>query len=156
MLFLSPIVSLLALYIAVVHGYLYLLFTTFPAVFLDVYQFSSGDVGLTYLGIGVDSIVGMVFQSRTSDPVFQWLNERYGSSKPEYRLPPLFLSCWMIPVLFFWYGWTANRDVLWISLIIATSLMGFGTVNAFTTVSTYLVDVYTECAASAIAATTVL
>ncbi|KAJ6133396.1 hypothetical protein N7471_008611 [Penicillium samsonianum] len=98
----------------------------------------------------------MVFQSRTSDPVFQWLNERYGSSKAEYRLPPLFLSCWMIPVSFFWYGWTANRDVLWISPIIATSLMGFGTVNAFTTVFTYLVDAYTEYAASAIAATTVL
>lgn len=156
MLFLSPIVSLLALYIAVVYGYLYLLFTTFPAVFMDVYHFSSGDVGLTYLGIGVGSIVGMVFQSLTSDPVFQWLKDRYGSSKPEYRLPPLFLSCWMIPVSLFWYGWTAKSDVHWISPIIATSLMGFGMLNAFTTVSTYLVDAYTEYAASAIAATTVL
>lgn len=34
--------------------------------------------------------------------------------------------------------------------------MGFGMVNAFTAVSTYLVDAYTEYAASAIAATTVL
>ncbi|OQE09449.1 hypothetical protein PENVUL_c006G09303 [Penicillium vulpinum] len=156
MLFLSPTVSLLALYIAVIYGYLYLLFTTFPTVFLNVYHFSSGDVGLTYLGIGVGSIVGMVFQSLTSDQIFQWLKDRYGSSKPEYRLPLLFLSCWMIPVSLFWYGWTANRDIHWISPIIATSLMGFGMVIAFTTVSTYLVDAYTEYAASAIAATTVL
>ncbi|CAI7591056.1 unnamed protein product [Penicillium palitans] len=156
MLFFSPIVSLFALYIAVIYGYLYLLFTTFPSVFLDVYHFSSGNVGLTYLGIGVGSIVGMVFQSLTSDAVFQWLKDRHGFSKPEYRLPPLFLSCWMIPISLFWYGWTANRDVLWISPIVATSLMGFGMVNAFTAVSTYLVDAYTEYAASAIAATTVL
>ncbi|KAJ5356763.1 hypothetical protein N7517_011372 [Penicillium concentricum] len=154
--FYSPIVSLLALYIAVIYGYLYLLFTTFPSVFLDVYHFSSGDVGLIYLGIGVGSIVGMIFQSLTSDMVFQWLRDRHGFSKPEYRLLPLFLSCWMIPFSLFWYGWAANKDVLWISPIISTSLMGLGMVNAFTAVSTYLVDAYTEYAASAIAATIVL
>ena len=49
MLFLSPIVMLLSLYIAVIYGYLYLLFTTITEVFEGTYQFSQGSVGLAYL-----------------------------------------------------------------------------------------------------------
>ncbi|KAA8644048.1 hypothetical protein EYZ11_004481 [Aspergillus tanneri] len=156
MLLFSPIVSLLALYIAVIYGYLYLLFTTISSVFKDIYHFSAGSVGLAYLGVGVGSIAGMVFQSLVSDRLFRRLKARHGIAKPEYRLPPLFLSCWFIPVSLFWYGWTANGAVHWISPIVATSLLGFGMLNAFTTVSTYLVDAYTGYAASAVAATTVL
>ena len=57
MLFLSPIVFLMSLYMAIVYGYLYLLFTTFPRVFEGQYGFSSGSIGLTYLGVGVGSFV---------------------------------------------------------------------------------------------------
>jgi hypothetical protein len=49
MLILSPIVLLTSLYIGVVYGYFYLLFTTFTLVFEDNYGFSSGSVGLTYV-----------------------------------------------------------------------------------------------------------
>lgn len=42
MLFLSPIVLLLSLYVAVVYGYLYLLFTTISSVFQKRYNFSQG------------------------------------------------------------------------------------------------------------------
>lgn len=42
MLFLSPIVLLLSLFMALVYGYLYLLFTTFTNVFVQQYHFSTG------------------------------------------------------------------------------------------------------------------
>lgn len=42
MLFLSPIVFLLSLFVAVVYGYLYLLFTTISTVFMNQYGFSQG------------------------------------------------------------------------------------------------------------------
>lgn len=50
-LFLSPIIFSLSLYMAVVYGHLYLLFTTLTLVFQQQYGFTTGNVGLTFLGI---------------------------------------------------------------------------------------------------------
>lgn len=49
MLILSPIVLLTSLYIGIVYGYFYLLFTTFTLIFEEKYGFSSSSVGLTYV-----------------------------------------------------------------------------------------------------------
>ncbi|KIA75605.1 cycloheximide resistance protein [Aspergillus ustus] len=158
MLLLSPIVALLSIYIATIYGYLYLLFTTLTPIFHDTYNFSSGNVGLSYLGIGVGSVAGLIFQVSYSDRLYLRLVTKDPNTepKPEYRLPPLCFTCWLMPASLLWYGWTAEREVHWIAPIIGTSLVGFGMLNAFTVASTYLVDAYTVHAASAVAAVTVL
>lgn len=157
LLLLSPIVFSLSLYIAVLYGYLYLMFTTIPTVFEQVYAFSRGSLGLAYLGVGAGSIAGLVFQTACSDRLFHSLTSKHGGTPcPEYRLPPLFLSCWLIPISLFCYGWTAERTLHWMLPIAGSSLIGFGMLNAFTAVSTFLVDAYPTYAASAIAASTVL
>ncbi|KAL4882671.1 major facilitator superfamily domain-containing protein [Aspergillus karnatakaensis] len=158
MLLFSPIVALLSIYIATIYGYLYLLFTTLTPIFEDTYHFSSGNVGLSYLGIGVGSVAGLIFQLGYSDKLYLSLIKKNPDKepKPEYRLPSLCFTCWLIPTSLLWYGWTAEKDVHWIAPIIGTSLLGFGMLNAFTVVSTYLVDAYTTYAASAVAAVTVL
>ncbi|KAL4931700.1 MFS transporter [Aspergillus undulatus] len=158
MLLLSPIVALLSIYIATIYGYLYLLFTTLTPIFHDTYHFSSGNVGLSYLGIGVGSVAGLIFQLFYSDRLYLSLIKKnpHTHPKPEYRLPPLCFTCWLMPASLLWYGWTAEYSVHWIAPIIGTSLIGFGMLSAFTVVSTYLVDAYTVYAASAVAAVTVL
>lgn len=52
LLFTSPILFLMSLYVAVVYGYLYLVMTTITSVFESVYNFSSTVVGLSFLGLG--------------------------------------------------------------------------------------------------------
>jgi hypothetical protein len=42
-----------SIFTAISYGYLYLLFTTFPTVFHVQYGFSTGTVGLSYIGLGV-------------------------------------------------------------------------------------------------------
>jgi MFS family permease len=49
MLIWSPIVLLTGLYIGIVYGYFYLLFTTFTLVLEEKYGFSSGSIVLTYV-----------------------------------------------------------------------------------------------------------
>ena len=51
MLVKSPIVLLLAVYMSIVTGYLYILLTTLTNVFEDRYGFSEGAAGLSYLGL---------------------------------------------------------------------------------------------------------
>lgn len=52
MLFLSPIVFLISLYVAVVYSFLYLIITTLTETFEETYGFTQGPVGLTFLGLG--------------------------------------------------------------------------------------------------------
>ena len=127
MLFLSPIVFLLSLHMAIVYGYLYLLFTTFPRVFQDQYGFSNGSVGLVYLGSGVGSIIGLFFCGAVSDRGLKYLTKRNGGSpKPEYRLPPMFIGAFLVPIGLFLYGWPAEKHVHWIVPIIGTAFLGCG------------------------------
>jgi multidrug resistance protein len=155
MLFLSPIVFVLSLYMAVVYGYLYLLFTTLTLVFEYKYHFSSGNVGLTFLGIGVGSLLGLVIFGLVSDALVKHM-ARKGEMKPEYRLPPLIPGSLLIPIGLFWYGWTAEKGVHWILPILGTMFVGLGLMATFMPINTYLVDAYTIHAASAMAASTVL
>lgn len=53
LLLFSPIVTLLSLFCAVIFSLIYLLFTTFPAVFKTQYGFSVEVSGLPYLGLGI-------------------------------------------------------------------------------------------------------
>lgn len=130
LLFLSPIVSVLSLYQGIVYGYMYLLFTTFPFVFKSRYGFSTGSIGLTYLGMGIGSLLGLMVAGYASDRILKKLAGT-GAYKPEYRLPPLIPSCFFIPVGLFWYGWAAQGDTHWIVPILGTVFIGFG-VNVLT------------------------
>lgn len=97
MLLFSPIVLALSTFMAVVYGYLYLLFTTLTGVFESTYHFSSGAVGLTYLGIGLGSILGLVVFGAVSDRIVK-AKSAAGEMKPEYRLPPMIPGAWAIPI----------------------------------------------------------
>lgn len=174
MLFLSPIVFLLSLYVGVVYGYLYLLFTTIPTVFQLQYGFSSGSVGLAYLGIGVGSFLGLMVIGSTSDRLMKQLTAKNGGTpKPEYRLPLMVIGGFFVPVSLFWYGWSAEYELHWIMPIIGTAILGIGMIIAFVrfnliinfsemnadlvqmATSTYLIDAFTVYSASVMAANTV-
>ncbi|KAI4160852.1 MAG: hypothetical protein LQ342_005377 [Letrouitia transgressa] len=156
MLFMSPIVFLLSLYMATIYGYLYLMFTTFPRVFEGQYNFSNGSVGLTYLGAGIGSFFGLALCGAVSDRLVVSLTKRNGgTAKPEYRLPTMFIGAWIVPIGLFLYGWTADKKVHWIAPIIGTGLVGAGMFAVFMPTQTYLVDAFTVYAASVSAASTV-
>lgn len=139
MLFRSPIVFGLSLYIAVVYGYLYLLFTTMTFVFREQYGISLSNVGLTFLGIGLGQFIGLIFFGAFSDRLLKRL-AKGGEMKPEYRLPLLWPGAIMIPLALFLYGWTAEYKVHWIVPILGTTMLGAGMMGAFMPIGTYLVE----------------
>ena len=155
LLLFSPIVLALSIYTAVVYGYLYLLFTTMTIVFEQQYHFSSGSVGLTFLGIGVGSVFGVITFGVASDKILKYMSAK-GEMKPEYRLPPMIPGAFVIPVGLFIYGWTSEKLAHWIAPIIGTSFVGFGLLATFMPTQTYLVDAFTIYAASALAANAIL
>lgn len=167
MFIVSPIVNIMAIYTALTYGYLYLQFTTMTEVFQGQYGFSTSLVGLSFLGLGVGSAIGVVLYSTTSDRYMlrqaaaadKLAEERGGEKfgmKPEYRLPLLPLGAIFIPVGLFIYGWTAEKKVHWIVPIIGTAFVGVGNILVFFSIQTYLVDAFTIYAASALASNTII
>ncbi|KAF3764658.1 hypothetical protein M406DRAFT_62224 [Cryphonectria parasitica EP155] len=153
----TPIVSLFAVYMAVVYGYLYLMFTSITEVFEGSYGFSTQDAGLVYLGLGVGSMGGLALFSITSDRYLKKMSTREGKGmKPEYRLQQLPIGAILLPVGFFIYGWTAEYRVHWIAPIIGTAVIGVGNIIIFMALQMYLVDAFTIYAASALASNTVI
>ena len=92
MLLFSPIVLSLSVYMALVYGVLYLIFTTITEVFEGEYNFSSGSVGLTYLGIGIGCLGGVLVFGIASDKIMKHMSAK-GEMKAEYRLPPMIPGC---------------------------------------------------------------
>ena len=97
LLLFSPIVLALSTYMAVVYGYLYLLFTTITEVYEGQYHFGQGTVGLTYLGIGVGSLIGVIIFGIASDKILK-AKSKNGEMKAEYRLPPMIPGSFVIPI----------------------------------------------------------
>lgn len=83
MLIRSPIVTGLSLYLALVYGYLYLLFTTFSTVFPEQYGFGIDTLGLAFLGLGIGCMLALIVLSWLSDWLQDRLTEKHGESKPE-------------------------------------------------------------------------
>jgi MFS family permease len=158
MLLFSPIVASMCIYIAVLYGLLYILFTTFTEVFEGQYGFSSGESGLSFLGSGVGMLLGLLYAGFLSDRAIKLKMQRHEQPCPEDRLPwyitvPGSLS---IPAGLFIYGWATDKRIPWIVPEIGNAVTGYGMILTLMAIQTYLVDAFTSRAASAIAACTVL
>jgi MFS family permease len=105
LLFTSPIVFLLSLYISFVFGLLFLLFTTITQLFTQVYGWSPEICGLAYIGVGIGFFIGISFVAKTSDTtVISLTKKNKGVYEPEMRLPACAFFGLLIPISLFWYA----------------------------------------------------
>ena len=156
MLFLSPLVFFLSLYLAFAYGVLYLLFTTIPTLFQAQYGWSVGSTGLVYICLGLGNLAGWTAITTTSDKgVVKKTKANGGVFEPEMRLSLTIYFGYLLPITFFWYGWAAYYKTHYMVTIISLFPFAFGIIGIFLPIMTYLVDCYPAYAASAVAANTV-
>lgn len=153
----SPMLPLLAIYLSFVFSLIYLIFTTITPLFIEVYGWDPEICGLAFLGVGLGFMLGMVAVAKTSDPtVVRLTKANKGVYEPEMRLATcLFFAIW-IPISFFVYGWSADKHTHWIVPIIGMVPFGFGAMGVFAAVQTYFIDASGEYAASAMAGLTAI
>lgn len=103
MLVLSPICFAISLFIAITYAYLYILFTTFTAVFTNQYGWHGGVAGLSFLGIGIGSLIGQfVYTYFGNKSVARHIAK--GDFQPEHRLRLMCVGGFFIPAGLFIYG----------------------------------------------------
>ncbi|KAF8575740.1 MFS general substrate transporter [Ramaria rubella] len=151
----SLICFMLSLYMALIYGYLYLMFTTFPDLFSGIYGWGPGVSGLAYLGPGIGFMIATVIGAKLLSKVYDKLCARNGGrGKPEFRIPVMFLGSALVPIGLLWYGWSAQARTHFIMPIIGSGIYSGGMMFVFIPLQLYLVDAFTY-AASALAAASV-
>ena len=143
----SPVVLIIALYASVVYGYLYIIFTTLTEVMQMTYHFTQGATGLSYLGLGIGFVIGLVIFTFLSDRLLR----RASFPTPETRLTPLLLTLPAVPTGLLLYGFTARPSIPFPVPIIGTALVSFGVMLTAIPTKTYFVDAFELHAASALA-----
>ncbi|KAE9574152.1 Efflux pump rdc3 [Colletotrichum fructicola] len=158
LLFATPIVTLMALYVAVTYGILYLLITTFSFVFKDYYGFDEGTVGLTFLPAGIGMIIGVGTFGTLTDYIVKRNKDKGLPHRPEIRLSPaMAMPCGVVlPIGLFLYGWTVEKHVHFIVPMLGVVIFAAGLMGVMTCVQNYLLDAYPRYAASVTAALAVL
>ncbi|KAJ4286523.1 hypothetical protein N0V90_013223 [Kalmusia sp. IMI 367209] len=155
----QPIIQVLALYMAYIYGLMYLMLSTFPLLWTSprYYNESIGIGGLNYISLGLGSLLGTYICAWLNDRTYKKLKARNNDiGRPEFRLPLLAITTICVPAGLFIYGWTAQTHQHWIAPNIGALLFAIGNMMTFQCMQTYIVDTYTQFAASAMAAVSVL
>lgn len=146
-----------ASYVATIYGMLYLLFTTIPTTFRTQYNWSIETTGLVYISFAIGMCLSLIVLMKTIDKRvarLRLLNN--GVFEPEMRLGKLIYVTMGVGPSLILYGWSAERQWHWIVPILSLIPFGFGMVGIFLGSQTYIVDSFSQYAASAVAATTCL
>ncbi|KAH7035401.1 major facilitator superfamily domain-containing protein [Microdochium trichocladiopsis] len=161
MLATQVIVQFMAMYLMFLYGVVYIMLSSFPGLWSgpepDGYGMSISIGGLNYISLGVGFWAGAQTCARLQDRIYAAMKRRNGGvGEPEFRVLMMAPGAVLTPIGLLIYGWTAEYKTHWIGPNIGAFVFGLGSIIGFNCVQTFLVDVYTRYAASAVGATTVL
>lgn len=150
----QPIIQVFAVYMAIIYGCMYILLTTFPQVFGDIYHETTGIASLNYISLAIGFTIGGQVGGRVVDYSYRTLRARQadGKGQPEFKLPLLMATSWIFPAGLLIYGWTAEYRTHWIGPNIGAAIFAAGGMGTFLVCQSYLVDVIPLYAASVLAA----
>ncbi|TGO24394.1 hypothetical protein BPAE_0104g00250 [Botrytis paeoniae] len=129
----TPICFLMVLYASFVYGILYLL----PFLALLLGTIFGGTANILN-----NKFYTREFEANDNQPV------------PEARLPPMMIGSIFFAAGLFIFGWTSAPSIHWVAPCIGLVFMGFGFFTIFQSALNYLIDTFSSCAASAVAAQT--
>ena len=127
-----PVFATLTIHEAILSGYMYIIFTTLPRLYLREYSFSSGSVGLTFISVFVGtsilfplgvSILFAFGHNFTSLPSF---------TVSKIKLIPCSILTFGGLTLF---GWAAQKNLHWISPILGIAIFALGVGSSAATVN---------------------
>ena len=153
----QPIIQLMSFYLAYNFGILYIVLSTFAALWTDHYGQSVSVSGLHYIALVTGYTIAAQGGARVTDRVWKHLKSRAnGETRPEYRVPLMIPGAIIIPIGLFWYGWTAEARAIWILPDIGIAIFGCGIILGTQAMQAYVMDSFKTYIASASAASQLL
>ncbi|KAI9668781.1 MAG: hypothetical protein M1831_000850 [Alyxoria varia] len=151
----EPILLLMTLYMSFVYGMLYLFFEAYPIAFVEIRGWSLGTGALPFAafiaGVAIGSSAIAYSTAYHFAPSYKANDNR---SVPEERLPPMIFGGVLLPVGLFWFAWTSDPGIHWISQVLASAVISIGCITSFWQGMNYIIDCYGFYSNSAIAVNT--
>lgn len=153
-----PIIQISAIIGAFHYGLLYILLATFADVWITRYHQSAELSGLHYIALAGGEIAGSQVAGWLIDRIYRKAAAASsdGIPRPEHRIPLAFAARAIVPVGLLIYGWTIEYKQTWVAVDIGMFVALFGMQMAGNALQAYEMDIYTEYASSALAASTFL
>jgi len=148
MMVLDPAVGFTAGYVALLYGIYYSFFEAFPLVYGDMYHFTAGEMGLTFLSLIVGCVVAIAFYWSYIYYVVEPDIELNGLGAPERRLVPALYASILLPVGLFIFAWTSDPKLPWIASVIGIGVFSVGVFIVLQCVFLFLPFTYPQYAAS--------
>lgn len=157
-IFRTRLLPLFTLYTSILNSYLVILLATLGTKFETVYNFSPGASGLAYLGMAVGFVLSELTLGYLSDAYASRQTRRRpnGIAKPEDRLPPLTFGALLLPGALLLFGWTLERQIMWLVPIVGSGLIAFATMYSYIPVQIYTMEVYLLYTVSATGAMSII
>ncbi|KIV82321.1 hypothetical protein, variant [Exophiala sideris] len=148
----EPICIFWNVYISLIYGILYLCFVAYPIVFTEGRGWSVGLSGLSFLGIGIGTMICICSASPIRKMINRHKPDADGNVPPESMLSIVCVAAIMVPVGQIWFAWTCYpTSIHWAVPIAAGIPFGFGNGTVFIYSGNYLAYSYGIYAASAMA-----
>jgi MFS family permease len=152
-----PIIWLISLVSTLSFGVYCLMLASYATLWIDKYHQTEIISSLHYISIALGSTVAGQIGSRVLDRIYRRLSRRNSNDGiPEYRIPYLIPGMILMPVGLFWYGWSAERELVWAMVDAGTVIFTLGSFVASQAIMAYQLDEFGEFSASANAASRVV
>ena len=148
LIFMDPAIGFTAGYVALCYAIYYSFFEAFPLVYIDLYHFNLGEMGLTFLSITAAVVVSIILYYSYIYWVMEPDIRANGLGAPEKRLVPAIFASVLLPAGLFIFGWTGNGQIYWLVSVIGIFLFTMGVFILMQCVFVYLPLVYPQYAAS--------
>ncbi|KPI36576.1 Transporter mfs1 [Cyphellophora attinorum] len=148
----DPGVLFTNIYTSCIYGIYYSFFEVFPLVYVDIYGFNLGELGLPFLVISIGCAIGVVVYCSYVYYFVEPKIKKHGLGLQEDRLIPAIFSTFLLPIGLFWFGWSSRESVHWIVATIGLTLFPIGAFILFQCIFIYLPLTYPQYAASLFAA----
>jgi DHA1 family multidrug resistance protein-like MFS transporter len=145
---LDPAVLFVNVYTSLIYGIYYSFFEVFPIVYIDIYGFNVGEMGLVFLCILVALIIAVPLYFLYLRKVFEPEIKTKGLQAPERRLIPALFASFLPPIGLFIFGWTGREGVHWIVSVIGITLFTIGIFQVIQCIFIYIPMTYPQYAAS--------
>lgn len=95
------------------YGCIYLLFESYPFVFIGLHHMDTGSAGLTFLPIPIGGLIGIGIYVAYFHPQYEAEMARLAPAPvpPEHRLRPALFGGGLFALSYFWFGWTSYPNV---------------------------------------------
>lgn len=144
-------------YISLIYGILYLCFVAYPIVFREERGWSLGQTGLSFIGIGIGSMIGIAMVTPITKMINAHRRDAKGKVPPEAMMSIVCIGSILCPAGQLWFAWTCYPTTIHWALPIAAGIpFGFGNCVVFIYAGNYLAYSYGIYASSAMAGNAVL